>query len=441
MAQSPQKGDSQNEFAAAANSQSTWKTKFQALGPGILMASAAVGGSHIVASTQAGAIYGWQLAIIIILANLFKYPFFRFGYEYTLTKGESLLEGYNRYGKGFLWVFFLLNVFAAVVNTGGVLIVCAAILKYVLKLGDVVFVGSLIEMKAITFLCLVILFASVALLLAGKYGALDFVSKVIMISLTVMTVLAVLIAAKNGAQAHADIPPESPWKLAALGFIVSLMGWMPAPIEISAITSMWLKAKNMVHKVSYRDGIFDFNVGYIGTALLALVFMTLGWLVQYRTGIPIETNGSKYIAQLTNMYSKTIGGWSDLMVAFIAFACMWGTTITVIDGYSRTNVESVRILTNRRVFSGRSLNGWIIFTSIVGLVIILFFGSAMAAMLKFAMIASFVTTPVFAFLNLLLVKVSDGKFTMKPWLMWLAWAGLVYLSLFTLFYIYTLVFM
>lgn len=54
---------------------STWRSKFAAMGPGILMASAAVGGSHIIASTQAGAIYGWQLALIIILANLFKYPF------------------------------------------------------------------------------------------------------------------------------------------------------------------------------------------------------------------------------------------------------------------------------------------------------------------------------------------------------------------------------
>ena len=35
---------------------STWATKFAALGPGIVMASAAVGGSHIIASTQAGAI-------------------------------------------------------------------------------------------------------------------------------------------------------------------------------------------------------------------------------------------------------------------------------------------------------------------------------------------------------------------------------------------------
>ena len=55
--------------------QSNWRTKLKALGPGILMASAAVGGSHIVSSTQAGAIYGWHLALVILLINIFKYPF------------------------------------------------------------------------------------------------------------------------------------------------------------------------------------------------------------------------------------------------------------------------------------------------------------------------------------------------------------------------------
>lgn len=34
----------------SGNSQSTWRSKIKAMGPGILMASAAVGGSHIVSS-------------------------------------------------------------------------------------------------------------------------------------------------------------------------------------------------------------------------------------------------------------------------------------------------------------------------------------------------------------------------------------------------------
>ena len=69
---------------------STWRSRLRALGPGVLLASAAVGGSHLIASTQAGALYGWQLAVIILLVNVLKYPFFRFSAHYTLDTGKSL---------------------------------------------------------------------------------------------------------------------------------------------------------------------------------------------------------------------------------------------------------------------------------------------------------------------------------------------------------------
>ena len=39
----------------------------QALGPGILLAGAAIGGSHLVASTQAGARYGLGLLGMVLL--------------------------------------------------------------------------------------------------------------------------------------------------------------------------------------------------------------------------------------------------------------------------------------------------------------------------------------------------------------------------------------
>ena len=63
---------------------STWRSRLSALGPGLLMASAAIGGSHLVSSTQAGALYGWQLVGLLLLVNLMKYPFFRFGPQYTV---------------------------------------------------------------------------------------------------------------------------------------------------------------------------------------------------------------------------------------------------------------------------------------------------------------------------------------------------------------------
>jgi len=47
-----------------------WKSRLGALGPGILMATAAIGGSHLVASTQAGALFGWQLFWLILVVNV-----------------------------------------------------------------------------------------------------------------------------------------------------------------------------------------------------------------------------------------------------------------------------------------------------------------------------------------------------------------------------------
>lgn len=399
---------------------STLKSRLSALGPGILMASAAVGGSHLIASTQAGAIYGWQLAIIIILANLFKYPFFRFGVQYTLDTNKSLLEGYKEKGTVYLFVFFLLNVFATVINTAAVSLLSAVILSFVVPL-------------PIPTLSLTVLVVSTAILLFGQYRILDGLSKFVMICLTLATVLAVAIAASRGAVAPEGYVSESPWQLGALAFIVALMGWMPAPIEISAINSMWVVAKKRLTKVSYRDGIFDFNVGYIGTALLALVFLALGALVQYGSGIPVEMVGGKYIAQLIGMYATTIGDWARGLIALIAFLCMFGTTLTVIDGYSRSNVESLRILLKKKGTRASYLNIAFVAASISGALIIFFFNNALGPMLKFAMIASFVTTPVFATLNLLLVL--KGEHKVKGGLLWLSLIGLLYLTVFTLLFI------
>ncbi len=152
----------------AEEERSTWKSKFKAMGPGILMASAAVGGSHIVSSTQAGAIYGWQLAIIVLLVNLFKYPFFRFGSQYTLQNNKSLIEGYKEKGKLYLWVFFIMNIFSAVVNTAAVGILAAAILYNIFPNGFGLSISQLTT---------ALIIVTLAMLLIGGYRFLDGLSK------------------------------------------------------------------------------------------------------------------------------------------------------------------------------------------------------------------------------------------------------------------------
>ncbi|MBZ2128064.1 NRAMP family divalent metal transporter [Streptococcus gordonii] len=407
---------------------STWQSKIKALGPGILMASAAVGGSHIVSSAQAGAMYGWSLLLLVILANLFKYPFFRFGAEYTLETGKNLVEGYAEKGKIYLGIFFILNVFSALVNTAAVGILCAAIVASAFPnaLG-----------LSITQWSLILIVIIWAMLLFGGYKFLDGLAKWIMSALTLATVLAVIVAIIEHPEYGADFVEKTPWQMTALPFIVSLMGWMPAPIEISAINSLWTAEKGKTVDISIKDGLFDFNVGFIGTAILAVFFVALGALIQYPTGQEVQAAGAAYIQQFVGMYASVLGDWSRFLITFIAFLCIFGTVITVIDGYSRVNAESLRLLFKKKEISQKELNIWMTATSIIGGIIIYFFQGSVAPMLRFAMIASFLTTPFFALLNYLLVT-GENK-NLAKWLKALSILGLIFLFGFAFFFIYALV--
>ncbi len=406
------------------NETSTWKTKFSALGPGILMASAAVGGSHIVSSTQAGAIYGWQLALLIVLINVFKYPFFRFGSQYTMENDKSLIEGYAEKGKLYLIIFFVLNVFSAIVNTAGVGILCAAILYNIAPNGFGLSISQL------TTIIIVIIWA---MILIGGYKFLDGLAKWVMTALTIATVLAVVIALFRHREYAPNFEAPTPWRMAALPFIVSLMGWMPCPIEISAINSMWQVEKRKQVKMSFQDAMFDFNVGYVGTAILALIFCALGALIQFGSGEEVLSASAAYIAQFVNMYASVFGNWSRLLITFIAFLCIFGTVITVIDGYSRANDEALRLLLGQKESSRKALSIWVSLTSIIGLIIVYLFSGNVATMLRFAMIASFITTPFFALLNYTLVN--NKQHQIKSWLKGLSIIGLIYLFGFALFFV------
>ncbi len=414
--------------ASASATASTWRTKLRALGPGILMATAAVGGSHIVSSTQAGAIYGWQLAILILLINLFKYPFFRFGTQYTAESGLNLIEGYATKGKVYLFVYFVLNVFSAIVNTAGTGILCAAILANI-------FPASWgLSISQITTMIVVFIWG---MLLLGGYRFLDGLSKWIMTALTIATVAAVIIALFTHRAYVPDFVPPSPWQLSALPFMVSLMGWMPAPIEISTLNSMWAVEKRKSVKVSEKDAMFDFNVGYIGTAILAFFFLALGALIQYGNGEPVKSASAAYIAQFVSMYATALGSWARPLITVIAFLCIFGTVLTVIDGYSRANNEALRLLLGREEAPKHSLAVWMTVVAGAGLVIVFLFSGTVSTLLRFAMIASFITTPFFALLNYSLV--SNKEHRLHGWLKWLSIVGLVYLFGFALFFIVAMV--
>lgn len=404
--------------------QSSWKSRLSALGPGLLMASAAIGGSHLVSSTQAGALYQWQLVGLVLFALLMKYPFFRFGAQYTAETGESLVQGYARKGRVTLWVFFVFCAVSSVISAAGVGILCAVILKFALPTSwglSVPWVAAL--MMASVWL----------ILLAGRFPVLDKLTKLIITILTVVTVVTVIVAASKGAQGAADAVAPSPWTLVALPFLVALIGWMPAPIEISALQSLWIAEKQRFRPVNARDVIFDFNVGYVISAILAVFFIALGALVQFGTGTEIQSAGGAYIPQLITMYTNTMGEWARPLMALLAFVVMYGTTIAVVDGYGRACAESLHLIRRGEGSAGRqAVMVWSTGIALVALAIIILFSAQMGELLRFAMMAAFIMAPIFAWLNFQLVRRQDH---LSNTLRILSWVGLIFLGGFTLLFL------
>lgn len=138
--------------------------------------------------------------------------------------------------------------------------------------------------------------------------------------------------------------------------------------------------------------------------------------------------GVAFAQQLIDMYTQTIGEWSRWLIAAVAFLCMLGTTLTVLDGYARTLFTSAKLI-NRQLLP-RHLHSWLILQAGAGMAVILFFKSNLKEMLTFAMTLAFLTTPVFAWLNMRLVK--QANINQPTWLKALSWLGMAYLISFSL---------
>ena len=400
----------------------------KAMGPGVLMAAAAIGASHLVSSTRAGAEFGWQLAWVILGVNLLKYPFFAAGARYTAATGESLLHGYLKQGRGYLWLFTGLNVIASIASTAGVCMLTAAMLTQFIPL-------------PIDVLALLVLISSLLLLILGHYSLLDRLTKIIMFTLTLTTLIAVALALDHMKPLASQFISPSPWQWAHVGFLVAMMGWMPAPIEVSAWNSLWLLEKQKTSSVTPYQALLDFNLGYIVTALLAVVFLALGALVMHGSGEHFSESGAQFANQLINLYSQVMGGESRYLIGIVAFLCIFSTTVTVIDGYSRTLNMGWQLLTRATVTevqSDKRLTGIMLSVSALGLLLILFFKGALLPLLEFVMILAFMTTVVFAWLNYRLMTSSQlpeaDRYGTK--MKCLSWIGLSYLLIFAVLFIY-----
>jgi Mn2+/Fe2+ NRAMP family transporter len=361
------------------------------LGPGILLAGAAIGGSHLVASTQAGATYGWSLLWILVLINLFKYPFFKYAQRYTAATGKTILHGYLNLGQGYLILFFVMNILTSFVNIAGVSMITGSLAT---NFGFTNFSVPVLSGFYMLSSVLIIIFGGFALL--RKFG------KIVIGVLGVSTLTAMIISVINCPVAPAGFEGESPWTIASFGFIIMFMGWMPAPIEASIWPSLWMRSQEVVTKKSaiMREAMIDFHAGYLSSVFFAAVFLILGKMVLFGSGITLSSQGPVFARQLIDIYATTIGPLARPLIMLAAWSAMFSTTLTTVDAYPRALATSTKLLFTSIKTDFYTIHKiWLVVSTIAAFLIISIFVNSLGDMLALAMIASFLTAPVFAILN------------------------------------------
>lgn len=401
--------------------------KLKNLGPGLLFAGAAIGVSHLVQSTRAGADFGLGLVWALLLVNLFKYPFFQFGPRYATATGETLLDGYKKLGKGVLMAYFVLSLATIFTIQTAVTIVTAGLASSIF--------GDFISIKGWTIIIIII---CLSLLIFGKYKLLDRLMKIIIITLTISTLVAVSMAFFNNASpvSFKQILPESSIEIA---FLIAFMGWMPAPLDIAVWQSLWsIEKHKQTNNYHTKSALFDFNVGYIGTIILGLGFLLLGTLVMFNSGEAFSDSAGVFAGQLLSMYTTSLGDWAYIIIGIAAFTTMFSTTLTTLDASPRAMSKTTELLLEKN--TKFNYNFWIGTLSIGTICIFLFLASEMGFLIKVATILSFITAPFYAIIN---YKLISGKHTPKAWrpskiMHVLSILGIAFLIGFSLWYLTTL---
>jgi Mn2+/Fe2+ NRAMP family transporter len=400
-----------------------------ALGPGIMYAGAAIGVSHLVQSTRAGAGWGFALVWAVVAVHLFKYPFFEYGHRYAAATGESLLAGYRRVGRWAL-VGFLVVAFALSIPTTAVLTIVTAGLA-----SQLVPAGLTPMSWGLTLLgvCLVVL-------ASGGYPVLDGIMKLMMVLLAVCTLVALVAAIVHGPVRMAEFEAPGVWNATGFIFLIALMGWMPTPVDASVWPSLWMheRSRQTGHRPTLREALFDFKLGYWGSLITALMFLSLGALVMFGSGVAFADNAHGFAAQFVGMYTNALGAWSRPVIVAVAFATMLSTLLTVLDGYPRVLWSGCRLVWPRVAAIGRAPY-WLCMGAMMGgaLLIFVFVTSIMTPLVDVTTTVAFLSAPLFAWLNCRAIATAAVPEHAAPprWLRILSWAGVVFLTCFSILFL------
>ncbi len=385
---------------------------WRVIGPALLFSGSAIGTSHLIQSTRAGALYGLGLLGVILVICILKYPAFRFGVDYGHSTRRSMLVGYRELG---LWAPLIFVVFSMLVYP----IVYAALASATAGIGIAVFGLAL----PVPVLALVILILAATILMVGGYDWLDLINRVLVAFLLVSTlIVTALVLPRVDWATLGDVDWAADPR--AILFVIALAGFMPNPLEVSVTSSMWTAEAERGEggaNSTLGEARLAFLAGYAMTAFLALCFCIIGAGVMHSGRIAPEESAPGFAQQIVSLYSETLGEGAAALAAIAALSVMATTVLAALDIGGRNVASTYEQVFGQRAYHAHTASVFkrvyrITLCLMIALTaaVLYLFTSSFTAMLDLATSAVFIGAPLVAVLNHLVVTRSTMPEHARP---------------------------
>jgi len=322
-------------------------------GPSMLWALISIGGSHIVLAPTIGGLYGLFGVWIFLLIYAAKYGGWELGIRYNYGAGENPIAAYDTLPGPKNWALWVTVLVFTVMYTG----ITASV-----GVSSAAFLAALVPIDTVTAHVLLVGLAAGFVLLT-RYTLLERV----LIAFTVATGLLLVVGVLAGPPSPQviettalAIPDLS--SAAFVGLFAAAAGFAPTGFSTSILIGSWsmakdqgareLKSRNIdPENEAYHDyvrawirtGRRDFNLGYAFSFVLVVAMVVLAANVLY----PNPPTDRDLALVIGDILSESFGPWSFYAVIIGAFAALYSTVITLLDGASRATADILPMALDR----------------------------------------------------------------------------------------------
>ena len=456
-------------------------------GPGVILMMTGIGTSHLVTAPTAGGRFAYALLWCLPVAYVFKYYGFEMAFRFTHATGKSMIEAYSTApGKWPLWYVLITTIIQCALGQAGRLIAAAAVLYYV-------FTESMGLPLSLTAYGLILATISVAIILRGRYKAVELAAKWLA-AVLVLSTLAVYFVEPAPISAMGRFfiveVPDGSWLI-----IAAFLGLLPTGVDVSLQASEWGKAKKAgmslirerleaqglagrfdpfsprredlavdtsrmpEHAANYcrrwfKIGIWDFRQGHVVSFGLACIFLLLAAVWLY----PSPVEGRAVMGEIAGIFTQSIGPWMMGVFMLGAFAATYSTAFNYFDGWPRIVGACCRNLfhgtarlqgTDTRELGEEHRRTWyseyniyrvtMLYSLVASVAIIAGLPRPVFLVLVASALAAFVA-PVIYFLNLhycmVVIPKTNRAFYPSVFARWFGWTSLAVFTLLTAISIY-----